>query len=58
MNRSVFLLAASREVGNPELSEPGYGLLAFVRDLNAERCRIDQETQEAARQILAQEGER
>jgi hypothetical protein len=39
-----------------ESPEPGYGLLAFARDLHAERCRLDQQALEAARQTLAQEG--
>jgi hypothetical protein len=55
MNRSASLLASPARDGNPELSEPGYGLLAFARDLHAERCRLDQQALEAARQTLAQE---
>lgn len=51
---SVSILPLPACEGNPE---PFYGLLAFARDLDAERRRLDQQALQAALDTLnAQEG--
>ena len=53
---SSSVLTAIRADGNPET--PSYGLLAFARDLDAERRRLDRKALRAALETLhAEEGQ-
>jgi hypothetical protein len=52
---STSILPSPACEGNPQ-PEPFYGLLAFARDLDAERRRLDRQALQAALETLAEEG--